>query len=205
MAGKSFQTFGHVDEITDLGILLILFPQLRIHGQRLVDGDIQLGGDHFGNDIHLGVRHIQHTSHIPDGVAGSHGTEGDDLHHPVLPVLSHHVIDDLLAPFETEIHVNIRHGHPLRVQETFKQQLVPDGIQLGDTQGISHQASGRGTPAWPHHDIVIPGVFDKIPHDQEVVHIPHGADGVQLILQPFPKFLCHRLIPLLKPLPAQLV
>ena len=38
-------------------------------------------------------------------------TKGNDLDHPVRAVFSHHIVDDLLAPFKTEIHVDIGHGY----------------------------------------------------------------------------------------------
>ena len=191
--------------MADPGILLTGLPQLRAHGQRFVDGYIQFVGHHLGDGIHLGVGHIQHPPHIPDHAPGRQRTEGDDLHHPILAVLAHYIVDNLLAALKAEIHVNIRHGHPLRVQEALKEQAVAHGIQLGDSQSVGHQAAGGAAPARPHHNIVVSGVFDEIPHNQEIIHIPHGLNGPQLIVQPLPQLLCHRMIPLLQPFMAELI
>ena len=81
---------------------------------------------------HEAVRQVHDPSHVPDHAPGRQGTKGDDLGHLVLSVFFHHVVDDLLAAFIAEIHVDIRHGHPLRVQEPLKQKLVADGIDVGD-------------------------------------------------------------------------
>ena len=136
MPRQSFQTFRIVYEIADILLLLISLAKLRIHCQRFVNGDIKFLGDHFCNGIHLGIGHIKNTPHIPDHTAGSQGTEGYDLNHTVVSVFPPDVVNNLLTPFKAEIHINIRHGNSLRIQETLKQQIVFNRIKLGDSQCI---------------------------------------------------------------------
>ena len=62
---KSLQTHGHVNQLMDLRIILIAFPKLRIHLQRLLKGDIQLLGHHLGNGVHKIVGQVHDPSHVP--------------------------------------------------------------------------------------------------------------------------------------------
>ncbi len=184
MSRKSLQPPGHIHQLLHLLIGIIERPKFRIGIQRPVQGDIQLLRHHFGDGIHKGIRQIHDTPHIPQHAPGRQRTEGHDLRYPLLPVLSHHIIDDFLTPFHAEINIDIRHGHTLRIQETLKQKLIPYRIDAGDPQRIGHQASCRRTSPGPHCDPVILCIFDKIPYDQEIIHISHLPDDGQFIIQP---------------------
>ena len=205
MARQSLQTAGHVDQVMDLIVRLVQLLQLMVHGQRLVDGDIQLRGDHLCDGIHLSIRHIQHTPHITDHTARRQRTESNDLNHPVFSIFSGNVVDDFLAAFKTEIHVDIRHRHTFRIQETLKQELIAHRVQLCDPKRIGNQAARRRSTPGTNHNLMVSGEFDEIPHDQEVIHISHGPDGVQLIVEPFLQLLRHRIIETLQSLTAELV
>ena len=205
MPGKSLQALSHIDQRVDLLVCLIHGAKLLAHGQRFVNGNVQLHRHHLCDGITEIVGQIHYPSHIPDHAPGCQRTKSYDLHHPVFSVFSHHIINDFLAPFKAEIHVNIRHGHSFRIQETLKQQIIFDGIQLRNAQGVSHQTSCSRPPSRTNHNVIIPGISDKIPNDQEIIHIAHGPDHTQLIVQPFFQFLRHRLIPLLKSLKAKLI
>ena len=183
VSGQTLQTFAHVDQFFYLPVRLIQLSQLRIDLQRPVDGDVQLIGNHFGDSVHVSVGKVHHPAHVADHALGRHGTEGNDLHHLLLPVFSSHIIDDLLPPFEAEVDINIRHGHTFRIQETLEQQIVTDGVDVGDFQAVSHDASRRRTAPRPHRDSVSSGVIDKIPYNQEVIHIAHLLDDGKLVVQ----------------------
>ena len=47
------------------------------------------------------------------------------------------------------------------------------------------------------------GIFDKIPHNEEVIYIPHVPDRIQLIRQPGLQLLCRLPIAFLKPFIAE--
>ena len=129
MSWQTLQTLGKVDQAVDIFLFLIGFPELRIHSQCLVNGDIQLLWDHLGDGVHLGIRHIQNTAYITNDTAGCQCTEGNDLNHAVITIFSSYIINNLLSPFEAEIHIDIRHGYSLRIQETFKQKVIFDWIK----------------------------------------------------------------------------
>ena len=189
MPRQTLQSSAHVYKLFHRLVRLVEASELRIHFHGLFNGDIQFCGDHLGNRITLGIGKVHDPAHITDDTSGSHGTEGDDLHHPVLAVLLHHIVNDLLPPLETEIHVDIRHGYTFRVQETLKEQIVFDGVQFCDPQSVGYKASRGGTTSRSHNNVMVPGIPDKIPYDQEIIHIPHVFDNIQLIVQAFFQFL----------------
>ena len=186
-------------------ISLIQLPQLVVHLQCLVDRDIQLIRNHLRNRIDLCIRHIQHTADISDDTARRQCTECDDLYNAVLAVFSRYIVDDLRAAFETEIHVDIRHGNSFRVQETLEQELVPHRVQLRDAKGVGNNTSGRRSSSRSDHDVVVARKFDEIPHDQEVIDVTHRFDRIKLVFQPRFQFIRRRVIPFLEAVVAELI
>ena len=187
VSGKSLQTLGHVDQVVDRLIFIIRFFQIGIHDQRFIQRHAQIIGDHFRDGIAECVGQIQHPAHVPDHALGRQGTEGDDLHHLIFSIFFHHIVDDFLPPLIAEVHVDIGHGHALRVQETLEQQIVADGIDVGDAQAVADNTAGRGASPRSYGDSLGSGVVDKVPDNQEIVHITHGADHVQLVVQALPQ------------------
>ncbi|KAF5069815.1 hypothetical protein DSECCO2_228730 [anaerobic digester metagenome] len=184
MARQAFEAQGNVDQLRHPGVGLIGILKLRIHLQRLLNGNAQNGGDHLGNLVHLAVGIHHGTADIPDAGPGRHGPKGYNLGHVVLAVLVHHVVNDFLAPFIAEVRVNIGHGDPLRVQKAFKDEIVPDRIDLGNIQGIGDDGRGGRAPAGAGGDAVVIGELDEIPDNQEIVDIAHPLENPQLIGQP---------------------
>ena len=187
VAGQSLQTPGHVDQFVHPFILFIGTLQFRVHLQSFFQGDAQFSWNHFGDGIHKAVGQVHDPSHVPDDAFGQHGAESDDLHDTVPSVFAGHVVNDFLSAFKAEVHVNIRHGNTFRIQETFEEQVVADGIDIGDMQTVGNDGTCRRPPSGPDHDPVLPGVIDIVPYDQKIVHISHLPDGIQLKVQPFPQ------------------
>ena len=197
MSWQTLQTLTHINKLFHLLIRLVNFLQLRVHRKRPVQRDIQLRRNHLGDPVYKSIRKIHHAPHIPDHTTGRQSTESDDLHYSIGAVFSCNVIDDFLPPLETKIHVNIRHRYSLRIQEPLKKQVVTDRINIRDSQAVCHNTARRGSTPRPHHNLVVSGVFDKIPYNQEVVHIPHGADCLQLITKSVYELLRTSWIPFL--------
>ncbi len=183
VSGKPLQPFAHVNEPVHLFILPVQLAKLRIFFQRQINGNIQLSRYHLGNGIHKSIGKIHHTSHVTDHTLCRQRTERNNLHHLVRAVFAAHIINDLLPAVKAEVNVDIRHGHPLRIQETFKQQTVPYGIDVGNLQAVGHNAARRGPPPRSHRNPVAASIINKIPYNKEVIHIPHGAYNTQLIVK----------------------
>ena len=67
-----------------------------------------------------------------------------------------------------EINIKIGHGDPFRVSKAFKEQLVFQGIKVGDAEQIPDQAAGNRPRPKGHHNPAFLGLVDKIPDNQEV-------------------------------------
>ena len=183
VAGHTLQGHGGIDEPLDLILLLVHAFQHGGELQRLLQGHAQVEGNGLGHRIRVLIAHAQHAANVAHHALGGHGAEGDDLAHMIRAILARHIVNDLLTALIAEVHVDIRHGDALRVEESLEQELVFQGIQHGDAQGIGHDGASAAATAGTHHDAVLLGVVDEIPHDEEVVHIAHAGDHVQLILQ----------------------
>src|SRR5699024_9876636 len=99
-------------------------------------GHFQLHGHQLCHRVHALVGQAHHPAHVPDGVAGGHGPEGDDLGHVVRAVLPVDVVDDLLAALVAEVHVEVGHTDPLGVQKALEDQVVADGVDVGDADAV---------------------------------------------------------------------
>ena len=202
--GHTLDLSGHVQQIFDAGVVVIIPLQLRGHLQGLVQRHFQFLWHGLGHHVHLGIGHIHHPAHVPHHGAGSHGAKGDDLGHMVLAVFARDIVDDLLPAAGAEVDVEVGHTHPLGVDEPLKEQTVAHGVHIGDVHAVGRHGSRAGTAARPHGNALGLGVVDEIGHDEEVFHKAHPRDHVQLVAQAVPVLLGGVWIPSFKALPAQL-
>ena len=177
--GQALQTQAHVDQLADPVIILIGIAKIRALFERLLQSDAQLLGDHLGDGIHISVGQVHDTSHIADHPAGCHCPEGDDLHHAVPAVFFRDIIDDLTPALEAEIHVDIGHGHALGVEETLKQEVIADGVNICDPQRIGDNRARRTSAPGADHDPVLTGKIDIVPDNEKIVDISHLTDRAQ--------------------------
>ena len=93
-----------------------------------------------------------HPAHVPDGAPGGHGAEGDDLGHVVVAVLAADVVHHLAPAGIAEVHVDIRHADPLRVQKALEVQAVLHRVDVRDVQAVADHAARRAAAARAHGD-----------------------------------------------------
>ena len=182
MAGHALQALGRVDDLLHRGVLLVHLPQGLGEGERGVQRHVQGVGDLLGNGVHVRIGDVQRPAHVSNGPLGGHGPKGHDLGHVVTAVLSVHIVDDLSPAAVAEVHVNIGHGHALRVQKSLEVQGVFHGVHVGDVHAVGdHRPGGRATPR-PHRDVMGLGVADEVRDDQKIFDEPHAADHGHLIV-----------------------
>ena len=128
----------HVNEAPGLLIFLIFLPEIGIFLERLVERNVELLRDHLRDAVALGVRQVERAPNVADDAAGRHRAERDDLHDAVSAVLLHDVVDDLLAPLEAEVDVDIGHRDTLRVQEPLENEIIFQRIELRDPEAVRH-------------------------------------------------------------------
>ncbi len=205
IAGHPFQGLRCVDEIADPLVALIHGTELRGNPQRIVQRDVQRHGRHqLGHGVRFRIGKIQRTAHIADRTAGRHRAEGNNLRHMICAVLFHHVVNHFTAAILAEIHIDIRHADPLRVQEAFKHQIVFDRIQIRNIQAIGDDRAGRAAAARPHRDSGLPCKLHKVRHNEKIVHISHLLNHLHLVFQLLPAGLRRFGIPFFESLQAEL-
>ena len=131
------------------------------------------------------VVEAQHAGRVAGGLAGEHLAEGHDLGDRLAPVLVRHVAHHALAPADREVDVDVRHRHPLGVQEALEQEVVAERVHVGDRQAVGHDRPRRRAAAGADGDAVLLGELDEVPHDQEVGVEAHAVDHVELDVHPF--------------------
>ncbi|MNM66909.1 hypothetical protein D3C81_784180 [compost metagenome] len=162
-----------LEEVAEHLFLLVGFLQGHAHFER----------DHLRQAIGQAVGLALDPRHVAHHRLGGHGTEGDDLAHRIAPVGVGHVLDHPVAAIHAEVDVEVGHGNPFRVEETFEQQVVGQRIEVGDLQYVSHQGAGTRTPARAYRHAVVLGPLDEVHNDQEVTREAHLDDDIQLELQ----------------------
>ncbi len=186
VARQPLELAGLVEQLLDARIAVVHRLELRLDLERLADG-VRLGRrlarDEVGDLLRLDRRDADAAGHVLDDALALELREGRDLPHAVLAVLVLHVRDDLVAPVHAEVDVEVGHAHALGVQEALEQQVVRDGIEVGDPHRVRHdRARARAAPR-AHRDAVFLRVPDEVPDDEEVPREVHLRDDVELDLE----------------------
>ena len=91
--------------------------------------------------VRLGERQILHTRHIGNGHFRGHGAECDDVGDPVAAVTFCKPAQHIRTTLVIEIHVDIRQGDTVRIEEPFEQQIVFERVYVGDAQAVGHHGT----------------------------------------------------------------
>ena len=194
---QAFEALGHVDDPLGLGVGLVHGPQLAGGGESVLVtvGSGQAGrqrrvatheqrGHRLGDLVAHDVRVAEHPCRVAYRGPGLDGREGHDLGHVVGAVAVGGVLDHLAPVALVEVHVDVGHLDPARVEEPFEQEVVADGVEVDDLEAVGHTAAGRRTATRAHPDPTGAGEADQVPHHEEVGGEAHVGDDSQLIVEP---------------------
>ena len=168
---------GKVLHLAGVLVLPVLAPQ----------GDVELVGDHLGDAVGIAVAQAHHAPDIADDAFRAHGSKGRDLGDCALAVLLAHIFDDLAAAILAEIDVNIRRADALGIQKALEEELVVDGIDIGDADDIGDDGACGGAAAGTDGDAMFARPVDEIPDDQEIIDEALLLQDEELALQPLAK------------------
>ena len=103
----------------------------------------QTVGNRLAECIRLVQRQLLYARHILDGVLGGHRTVCNNVGTVLVTVLIHYPAQHLASAVVIEVGIDIRQVHTVWVQETLKQQVVLQRVDLGDSQAICHYGTCR--------------------------------------------------------------
>lgn len=109
--------------------------------------------------------------------------EGRDLTHSVRTVRLLHVFDRAVAVVLAEVHVKIRHGHALRIQEAFEQKVELERIKVRNAERIGDKRTCARTSSRAHGHAVGLRPVDEVLNDEEVARKLHLLDDAELIVK----------------------
>ena len=173
--------------------------------QHPLQRDARFIRDHLGQRVGFRQRQVHDPGHILDAHLGGHGAVGDDLRHLVAAVFLHDIVDHLLTTFIVEVGIDIGHGLPVGVQETFEQQPVLDRIDVRDADAIGHHTAGGRSATRSDEYAQLPAGLDEIGYDQKVAGESHRPDREQFEAQPFIDLRRDLAVSLLGALPGQVL
>ena len=188
MAGHALQRLGRINQLFDLRVRLIALRQRLAQAQSVVQRDVQGVGNLLRNGIHFCVGDVHHPSHVPDYAPGGHGAECDNLGHVVVAVLAAHIIHHFSPAGISEVHIDIGHADPLRVQEPLKIEVVLHGVDIGDVEAVGDHGTGGASTTGADGNAHALRVLHKIGHNEKIVCKAHFLNHVLLIFQLFPVF-----------------
>ena len=181
MVRQSFQTLCHINELMYPRISLINAAKLRIYLKCPVDRHIQFHRHHFCQSIHLCIWEIKRFSDRFDDTSRRHGTECHNLRHRILTIFFRYIFDYAGTLRILEIHVNIRHGYTLRIQETLKQKVVTYRINIRNSCTVTYTASGTRTSSRTYPAVMCFRPVDIIPNNKDIFYKAHGLYNTKLI------------------------
>ena len=142
VTGNAFELASHLPDLGGFLVDLEKVPENFFLLERFLQGHADFKRDHLRQAIRQAVRLALHPRHVAHHGFGGHGAEGDDLAHGVAAVGLGHVLNHPVATVHAEVDIEVGHRYPFRVQEAFEQQVVLQGIEVGDLLHVSHQGTG---------------------------------------------------------------
>ncbi len=179
---EAFEAESGVDKLSDLGVFVGEGERRRVF-EGLLDGDADGGGDEFGDAIDFTVGHVEGAANVFDGGFGGHGVEGDDLRDLVGAVLAADILDDFDATVHAEVDVDIGHGDAFGVEEALEEEVVLEGIDVGDAHHVGDERTGGGTATGADGNSLLAGVLDEVPHNHEIAGKLHLLDAVYFAIE----------------------
>src|SRR5690606_29108585 len=71
----------------------------------------------------------------------------------------------------------------LGVEEPLEDEVVGDGVEIGDAQAKRHQRPGAAAAAGTNGDATLLGKVDEVPDDEKVAGEAHFEDDPELVVE----------------------
>ncbi len=165
VADHALDDLARIHDLLGDRVLLVFGGELRAFGKGVLKRNVEVVRDHLGQLVRLRIRKITHPGHVSYHHLGPEGPKSNDVRHAVAPVLFSNVLDDFPSSAHAEIDVEIGGRDPLWVKETLEEQAEAQGIDIGNSQNVGHQATRSRAPARTHGDSLFASPFHEVGHD----------------------------------------
>ena len=189
MSWKSLHPHSKIQQAMNLLRLIIKSLQLFGAIQSLLNGYTKLCRNQLGDFIYITKGHIKSSAHILDSPLGRQGSKGNNLSHMILTVAAFYILNDLFAAHITKVHVYIRHGYALRVEEALKEQGIFKWVNIRNTKQVGHNTACRRASTRTNGNILAASIIYKIPYNKEIAIKAHSMNNPKLVLQTITDFL----------------
>ena len=186
LSDRTFETGGALKQLVYCRISrLERGIQIGRHLSRLLEGDLRRVRHQSRQLVRIAKGIVHHAADILDGRFGGHLAKGYDMRHMVCAILSRNVIQHAFTTGVVEVDVDIRHRNAVGVEEAFEQQVVFEGIDVRDAQGVGDSRTCRGTAPGTDPHAKAPCSVYVIVDYQEVPRETHRTYRVELELNAF--------------------
>ena len=147
VGGEPREPLGHVDQAVVVRLLELVAGELGALGEHLPELGRAAPRHPAREAVDLVRREAERAADDAHRRRRAHGVDGGDHGDPVVAEAPVDVLDDLVAARRAEVDVDIRHVAAVRVEEALEQQLVRDGVGVGDAQHVADDAVAGGAAA----------------------------------------------------------
>ncbi len=195
----TFKHTGIFDGITftEIGGRLCL-PQFRGTFDSISQIHLHAVGKTIRNSFTQKVRTLKwkllYTSNIFNGILSSHTGISNNMRTILVSILIHNPAKHLSSSIIIKISIDIRQIDTIRIQETFKQQIILQRIYFGNSKTISYHRTCCRTTARPYHNPkIISSCIDEILNNKEISRKSHCLHDMQLKINMFADILRNRI------------
>ena len=185
VSGKALQYAGRVHYPVHQRVGVVDALKVRTLVQSLVQRYLKVVRHHLGDLQRPCERQIHHPCHVLECVFGFKGTEGGYLRDVVHAITALYVVYYFPAALYAKVHVYIRHGYALLVEEALEDQGKAYRVYICYLKGVGHYGTCGRASAGAHHDAVALGVVYEVPDYEEVAYVAHLLYGLDLVAHAF--------------------
>ncbi|MNJ25375.1 hypothetical protein D3C77_198190 [compost metagenome] len=179
MAREVQQARGHFHRSRDHGIGGVQSGLFDVAGADLAPPTAPVAGGQAGGDV---LGQAQDLADLANGAARTEVDDGGGDARSVAAIAIVDVLDDLLAPFMLEVHVDVGRLVPVLGQEALEQQVGFRRVHGGDAKHVTNGGIGRRSPALAQDALVARHSHDVV-DGQEVGRDRLAADEGQFLVQ----------------------
>ncbi|OPZ42933.1 MAG: hypothetical protein BWY94_01993 [Actinobacteria bacterium ADurb.BinA094] len=183
MDGEAREPLGDVDQAAVVRLPELVVGELGALGEHLPEPGRAAPRDLAREAVDLLRRETEDAADDAYRRGRPHRVDGGDHGDLVVAEALVDVADDLVAARRAEVDVHVGHLAARRVEEALEEQLVLDGVGVGDAQHVADDAVAGGAAARVV-DAAAAREPDDVVHGEEVLGEAELLDDAQLALEP---------------------